>query len=666
MPRVKHKDDLSLPLNARQIARTLLYRPHQEVIFEEFLLWPPDLFAFTSYVFSITGAYNLVVSPHHSGASPKDASSKAKWPPDNDKNARWADYKDGWTEYVQSVGFTWRTLLAGYTDRDAGGKVMAGDFDEELLRRCKDKELPGEERGELIRATVGRLVGEGASARWEESGSWVPREVGECWAGVYGRMNEEDDVEDLLDDWEAFKLMMTLHAIVDEACVGWGIRDIPFQFKDGKYGPHEDALKGIRPDGLPDDSGPARFAASRLKDFGTLSTIDRLRGRVLPKRHTPSIGITLRSLTNNLAYHRSSVDVKWVVTDKGRSNAFTDRLADHKSRNRTFSILLLPWPRKINTLDFKAVEEPDKKLGLHDRLGLFHYKPEDDWLDPKELRQTLASAKREVGNIDMVILPECALRHKDIETLEAEIGSGTYGVSAYVAGVRGGADDEIFTDNMVFFKMGYADRKGQMRYESPGGDDPDEQQHKHHRWKIDRFQVENYSLGYVLSPNVKWWESIRIRPRKVTFINVGNELTICPLICEDLARQDPIADLIRTVGPSLVITILMDGPQTKERWSARYASVLSEDPGSAVITLTSAGMVDRWRRPKFNTPRYVALWNDGQGSEREIELEEDSAGVLLSLSVFGVPERSADGRMESYPTNRVILGGVHQVRIPRK
>jgi hypothetical protein len=214
--------------------------------------------------------------------------------------------------------------------------------------------------------------------------------------------------------------------------------------------------------------------------------------------------------------------------------------------------------------------------------------------------------------------------------------------------------------------MGYASQKGPMVYEPRGPEAREEYQYKHHRWKVDRFQIENYSLGYVLSPSVKWWESIRIRQRKVTFINVGHELTICPLICEDLARQDPIADLIRTVGPSLVITILMDGPQTKERWSARYASVLSEDPGSAVITLTSAGMVDRWRRPKFNTPRYVALWNDGQGAEREIELEEDSVGVLLSLSVFGAKERSADGREESYDTNRVILGGVHQVRLPRK
>src|SRR6185436_9889999 len=105
-------------------------------------------------------------------------------------------------------------------------------------------------------------------------------------------------------------------------------------------------------------------------------------------------------------------------------------------------------------------------------------------------------------------------------------------------------------------------------------------------WRLTRTQVKQYQLGGSLLSKKEWWEGTKLVSRKVTFINVGENLTICPLICEDLARQEPIADLIRTVGPSLVITILMDGPQKRERWSARYASVLSEDPGSAVITLT--------------------------------------------------------------------------------
>lgn len=67
------------------------------------------------------------------------------------------------------------------------------------------------------------------------------------------------------------------------------------------------------------------------------------------------------------------------------------------------------------------------------------------------------------------------------------------------------------------------------------------------------------------------------------------------LVCEDLARQDPAADLIRAVGPNLLIALLMDGPQLSGRWPARYASVLAEDPGTSVLTLTSLGMAERSR-----------------------------------------------------------------------
>jgi hypothetical protein len=45
-----------------------------------------------------------------------------------------------------------------------------------------------------------------------------------------------------------------------------------------------------------------------------------------------------------------------------------------------------------------------------------------------------------------------------------------------------------------------------------------------------------------------------------------------------------VAELLRDVGPTLVVTILLDGPQLGSRWTARCASVLADDPGSAVLT----------------------------------------------------------------------------------
>lgn len=643
----------AVPLNARQIARALLpTRPEEETIFEEFLLWPPDLFAFTSQILRITGAYHLVVSP------PRN--KEIIWPPKDE----WAiiDKSKGipdWNSYVRDVGMTWRKYLEDrFKASDLWTYKGLSKFSERMVKIC---------------ALVGEPLDNNTG--WKV-GAWVPEEVGFHW-NTFRRGMQEDgigNIDDILcedeaesdvsiaklqENWGIFKALMTLHAIVDEACVGWGIRDLRYERS------RHSRLWELKSNAKHTVSRPAKFAEKLLEDGGTLATINNRHGRVLPKRHTPSIGITLRSLSNSLAFHSSSVDVKWRVGNK--NNDFTERVA-YKSMNKVFSILLLPWPRTVSALDFEAVPhgEVDEQLKMNSRdYGIFNYSPRK-WFKKEDLNAVLRSAQQETRNIDMVILPECALTTAEIDDFEEVIGRKEFSVSAYVAGVRATDAKGVFTDNMVYCKMGDAKTGAYSHvvYDPPGAKmESSDIQYKHHRWKVDRFQIENYSLGHALSPFKDWWEAIKIRRRKVTFINVGNELTICPLICEDLARQDPIADLIRTVGPSLVITILMDGPQTKERWSARYASVLSEDPGSAVITLTSVGMVDRWRHPYLQPRRIVALWNDGQGSEREIELEKDSVGILLSLSVSGDEEISADGRGELYKTNRVILGGVRQIRL---
>ena len=88
---------------------------------------------------------------------------------------------------------------------------------------------------------------------------------------------------------------------------------------------------------------------------------------------------------------------------------------------------------------------------------------------------------------------------------------------------------------------------------------------------------------------------------------------MCVLICEDLARQDPVTEVIRAVGPNLVFALLMDGPQLRNRWASRYASVLAEDPGCSVLSLTSLGMSRRSRPrlesgPVVDRSSVIALW----------------------------------------------------------
>jgi hypothetical protein len=142
---------------------------------------------------------------------------------------------------------------------------------------------------------------------------------------------------------------------------------------------------------------------------------------------------------------------------------------------------------------------------------------------------------------------------------------------------------------------------------------------------------------------------------------------MCNLICEDLARQEPIAEIIRSVGPSLVIALLMDGPQLKTRWSSRYATVLADDPGSSVLTLSSIGMVGLSRpEGESKRSRVIALWKDPLSGARETELPEGADGVLINLVNTGnisAQERAAVGRLDEESDKTLILGGVHPIRI---
>jgi len=120
-------------------------------------------------------------------------------------------------------------------------------------------------------------------------------------------------------------------------------------------------------------------------------------------------------------------------------------------------------------------------------------------------------------------------------------------------------------------------------------------QDKHHRWSLDQSQIEQYQLGAVLDPRVRWWEALELRPRSLQLIERGDGYTIASLVCEELAHIDEVIDVIRLGGPTLLVALLLDGPQLSSRWAARYASVLVDDPGSPVLTVTSYGMVRRGR-----------------------------------------------------------------------
>jgi hypothetical protein len=264
------------------------------------------------------------------------------------------------------------------------------------------------------------------------------------------------------------------------------------------------------------------------------------------------------------------------------------------------------------------------------------------------LSRLLDAATQTAGRVDGVVFPEAALSEGEYTAVrELVLGRGAF----LIAGVlRAPARAQVPSGNMIMFD---AHRGVPMHVE----------QSKHHRWRLDRGQIEMYGLGGTLDPAKDWWEHISIGPREVHFVSLNAQLSLCCLVCEDLARQDPVAELVRSVGPNLVIALLLDAPQIGVRWPARYATVLADDPGSSVLTVTSAGMVDLTRPPRSaRASRSVGLWKDARSDFVELELPQGADGLVLSLCTESVEEFTADGRSDKGAAGYPRLGGVHAVR----
>lgn len=186
---------------------------------------------------------------------------------------------------------------------------------------------------------------------------------------------------------------------------------------------------------------------------------------------------------------------------------------------------------------------------------------------------------------------------------------------------------------------------------------------KHHRWKLERSQIRRYALGSTLDPTRNWWENLRIFSRSIDVLTLRDRTTYTTMICEDLARVDPCQELLRAVGPNLVIALLLDGPQLKFRWPTRYALVLADDPGSAVLTLTSFGLIERSNRHAKEPPsRVVALWQEAEGEAHEIQLPPDHHAIVISLRSAERQARTLDGRLNQHAFKGWTLAGSAPIR----
>jgi hypothetical protein len=191
------------------------------------------------------------------------------------------------------------------------------------------------------------------------------------------------------------------------------------------------------------------------------------------------------------------------------------------------------------------------------------------------------------------------------------------------------------------------------------------EQDKHHRWCLDPAQIRQYHLTRALSPTRQWWEAIELPTRSVRIIDIGGGATTAPLICEDLARLDEVADVLRRIGPSFVMALLLDGPQLSQRWACRYSSVLADDPGCAVMTLTSLGMVRRSRPPGCSPSRAIAMWSDPTSGNTHLELARGASALMIRSTVSSTKAWTADGRRHAMGMPSSVLTAVEQLRVAR-
>jgi hypothetical protein len=443
----------------------------------------------------------------------------------------------------------------------------------------------------------------------------------------------ETPLEELAEgrDWRMCEALLTLHAIADEACAGLGMA---LDRSDGK--------------------GCLYRARGRelLARTGTLARIHSHSLRVLPKVCTPPNGTSFRSFSRYACVQDPGVEARWHKVPVRRSG--TEFQARHAN------LLLLPWPLRIRESDFRRVEGSVQRLAK-EPFGFFEFAPSEK-LDLDLVSRMIVAARDEVDSVDGVLLPESAVDENEVEDLEAVLDR--HGVAMLITGVRQHSPQAgHFPSNWVHIGANPRLEKGVSIPTASGGQWFHIRQNKHHRWSLDEGQILQYHLGGVLHPRIRWWEAMQVLRRTVHFVEHGDEIVIVSLVCEDLAQIDSVAEVVRSVGPTVVFTPLLDGPQLSSRWAARYASVLADDPGSAVLTLTSFGMVQRSRPHGRNASPVVALWKDPVGGLREIPLEAGAQGILLTLSSDRGTRRSADGR---WPVENVIEQfdvAVHQVRV---
>jgi hypothetical protein len=374
---------------------------------------------------------------------------------------------------------------------------------------------------------------------------------------------------------------------------------------------------------------------------------------VLPKAMTPEVGCTLRSLSHHLALlpGLGVVRTEWYVGDSpGRIGR--EAVTERKPISKPLNLLLVPFPFVVHASDFEEARAPEPGVDGYFRLKQGWLKDGRRKLTPSQIAtfvtSLIRSAQKDIDQVHGVIFPEAAFDERLASGVAKLLLRRLKKLEFVICGA-------LTTD-------GSATRNEAIIFRLVQGDFIAFRQSKHHRWRLDGRQILQYHLGGSLDPKVNWWEQIDVHNRTLQFSVDSHEAVIAALVCEDLARHEPVLSVVSAIGPSLVVALLMDGPQLEARWSARYATVLAEDPGSSILTLTCAGMIRRSRRPGSPHTSVVGLWKDREGRAQELNLDDGYHALVLCLSSKSIEQRTLDSRSDGGNLVEYRLSGVQQVR----
>ncbi len=447
-----------------------------------------------------------------------------------------------------------------------------------------------------------------------------------------------------------WKAAFALHAISDRASA-----DVGFKAPDGTKNSKIEhtspwcklanliLLEFASPNVDPEDISNKSYVES-------LSFADRDTINVLPKSLTAQLGCTMRGLSHNLAAlpPRGKIRVGWTCL----------RAKTALKRNPVFNLLVVPYPYSIRSRNFHPVD----LSGKHGpRWGKFTLDVMPNDREDTEfiifMQNLLLEANKQLTNIHAVVLPELAVSRRTAIRLTQTIMSQHSNVEFLCIGVREHMNKPG--------KMATRSNGAYLAFFNNGKKVQDFFHQKHHRWRVDESQINEYDLAPSLDPSRIWWEDLRVVNRCLPFIVIRNKWTVTSLICEDLARNDPARSVVEAIGPNLVISLLMDGPQITSRWSSRYATVLAEDPGSSVLSVSSFGLIERSNamRQQRGLPHSnsFALWRDDTGITQEIELDPGNHAVAMSLIEYPISDYTFDGRRDNRSVS-LRLKSVRQIK----